>query len=431
MNKEKIEIGVVGLGYVGLPLAVSFAQKYTVKGFDINKQRIHQLKSGFDITEEVESGDLKNAHQLSLHTDITELSECNVFIVTVPTPVDPKNKPDLSSIYSACTGIAQILKLNDIVVFESTVYPGATEEVCVPLLEKYSNLKYNVNFFVGYSPERINPGDKRSKFTNTSKIVSGSNEVVAEQLKDLYSTVISASVHKADSIKVAEASKVIENAQRDVNIAFMNEVSQILYRLGIDSKAVFDAAATKWNFIQMNPGLVGGHCIGVDPHYLIYKAEMSDCNAALLKTARSVNEDTVDFAASEIIKKLLKSTKNIEDINIGVFGVTFKENCPDIRNSKIFPLINCLKNAGFTTYVFDPVASEIEVEREHGVKINCVNPEKFLDCAVIAVGHNQYRSMGIEGIFEFLKTDAILVSDLKSIYSRKKIIESGYDVFSL
>ncbi|MFN4946148.1 MAG: nucleotide sugar dehydrogenase, partial [Chryseotalea sp.] len=350
------KIGIIGLGYVGLPLAVEFGKVTPVVGFDINKERISELQKGYDRTLEVEKEDLQASKQLTYSADINDLKSVKYFIVTVPTPVDEFKKPDLSPLVSASKTVGSVLKKNDIVIYESTVYPGCTEEICVPILEKVSGLTYNVDFFCGYSPERINPGDKLHRVTTIKKVTSGSTPAIAEEVDQLYKKIVVAGTHKASSIKVAEAAKVIENSQRDINIAFVNELALIFERVGIDTHEVLEAAGTKWNFLPFKPGLVGGHCIGVDPYYLTYKAESLGYHPQVILSGRKINDNMGAYIASTIIKLMAQHELPINKADVLVLGITFKENCPDIRNSKVVDIINELKSFKTNVDVYDPQA---------------------------------------------------------------------------
>jgi UDP-N-acetyl-D-galactosamine dehydrogenase len=386
------KIGIIGLGYVGLPLAVEFGKVMPVVGFDINKERIEELKKGHDRTLEVETEELKSASQLSFSTDLTDLKSVNIFIVTVPTPVDKYKNPDLSPLISASKTVGSVLKKHDIVIYESTVYPGCTEEDCVPILEKLSGLKYNVDFFCGYSPERINPGDKLHRVSSIKKVTSGSTPEIAEKVDNLYKKIITAGTHKASSIKVAEAAKVIENAQRDINIAFVNELALIFDKMNIDTHEVLEAAGTKWNFLPFKPGLVGGHCIGVDPYYLTHKAESIGYHPEVINAGRRINDNMSIYIANQVIKLMAQHKHPIHNSNILVLGITFKENCPDIRNSKVVEIIAELKNFGANVDVYDPQADQEEVKHEYGLSL-VSKPDKKYQAVVLAVSHSEFKSL--------------------------------------
>lgn len=386
------KVGIIGLGYVGLPLAVEFGKVIDVVGFDINKERIEELKKGFDRTKEVEEADLTSAKKLSYSSSLDDLKTATYFIVTVPTPVDEYKKPDLTPLLSASKTVGSVLKKGDIVIYESTVYPGCTEEDCVPVLEKVSGLKFNVDFFCGYSPERINPGDKLYRVTTIKKITSGSTPAIADKVDALYKKIVTAGTHKASSIKVAEAAKVIENAQRDINIAFVNELALIFDRMGIDTHQVLEAAGTKWNFLPFKPGLVGGHCIGVDPYYLTHKAESVGYRAEVIIAGRRINDNMGAHIASRVIKLMAQHEHPIHEGKILVLGITFKENCPDIRNSKVVDVIRELKSYGTSVDVYDPQADATEVEHEYGLKLVSKLDKKY-NAIVLAVGHTDFNSI--------------------------------------
>ncbi|MEN8248425.1 MAG: nucleotide sugar dehydrogenase [Bacteroidota bacterium] len=402
------KIAVIGLGYVGLPLAVEFGKKREVIGFDINKSRIDELESGVDRTEEVTPDELKEATQLSFTDSLDDIKDCNYFIVTVPTPIDAHNKPDLTPLEKSSSAIGTILKQGDIVIYESTVYPGATEEVCVPLLEEKSGLKFNEDFYCGYSPERINPGDKEHRVSTIKKVTSGSTPEIAEEVDALYSDIIIAGTHKASSIKVAEAAKVIENAQRDLNIAFVNELSKIFHKIGIDTHEVLEAAGTKWNFLPFKPGLVGGHCIGVDPYYLTYKAESLGYNPQVILAGRRINDGMGAYVANRVMKLLTKKGA-AQDAKILVLGITFKEDCPDIRNSRVIDVIEELTDYGVKVEVYDPHADKEEVREEYGLDL-LDQPEGDYSAIVLAVKHKAFESLD----WAQLKNSHTVVFDVKA-----------------
>ncbi|MBT4145441.1 MAG: nucleotide sugar dehydrogenase [Gammaproteobacteria bacterium] len=406
------KICIIGLGYVGLPLAVEFGQKYATIGFDISRQRIDELANGHDktrgITDDYLVGVLKN-HPLTFTTAIEETKDCNIYIVTVPTPIDKYKRPDLTPLIKASESISQVLKPGDIVIYESTVYPGATEDDCVPVLEAGSRLIFNKDFFCGYSPERINPGDKEHTITKILKVTSGSTPEIAKKVDDLYKSIITAGTHLAPSIKVAEAAKVIENSQRDINIAFVNELAVIFNKLGIDTQAVLEAASTKWNFLPFKPGLVGGHCIGVDPYYLTYKAQAIGYNPTIILAGRRLNDGMGCYVANQVIKLMIKKSLPIAKAKVLVLGITFKENCPDIRNSRVVDVIQELKEFDCQVSVYDPWADAHEVKKEY--QIDLVQQLDFNDyqSIILAVAHNEFRAMP-------LKTSAYqVVFDIKSI----------------
>lgn len=402
------KVGIIGLGYVGLPLAVEFGKVIDVVGFDINKERIEELKKGFDRTKEVEADDLKASKKLSYSSNLEDLKTVNYFIVTVPTPVDEYKKPDLTPLISASKTVGSVLKKGDTVIYESTVYPGCTEEDCVPVLEKASGLKFNVDFFCGYSPERINPGDKLHRVTTIKKVTSGSTPDVADKVDALYRKIVTAGTHKASSIKVAEAAKVIENAQRDINIAFVNELALIFDKMGIDTQQVLEAAGTKWNFLPFKPGLVGGHCIGVDPYYLTHKAESVGYRAEVIIAGRRINDNMGAHIAGRVIKLMAQHEQPVHGGNILVLGITFKENCPDIRNSKVVDVIQELQSYGTNVEIYDPQADAAEVKHEYGLTL--INKlDKKYNAIVLAVSHDEFKSID----WTKIKGDKTVVYDVK------------------
>jgi UDP-N-acetyl-D-galactosamine dehydrogenase len=416
------KICVVGLGYVGLPLARLFATKYPVVGFDVNEKRIDELRQGIDRTLEVESELLKSVikadNDLSkkgmfFSNKLEDIKDCSIFIVTVPTPVDKHHKPDLTPLYRASESVGKILKKGDIVIYESTVYPGVTEEECVPILEKISGLKFNVDFFAGYSPERINPGDKKHTVEKILKVTSGSTPEIGKIVDDLYASVITAGTHLAPTIKVAEAAKVIENSQRDINIAFVNELSKIFNTLGINTNDVLEAAATKWNFIPFKPGLVGGHCIGVDPYYLAQKAQEHGYHPEIILAGRRMNDGMGEYLASQIVKLMIKKGISVLEAELLMLGFTFKENCPDVRNTKIIDVVNALKSYGIKVSVYDPWADEKEVMHEYGLEIYTKLPNKSFDTVVLGVAHNEFLDLDYKSL---QKSNAVLF-DVKGILS--------------
>lgn len=413
---ENIKIAIIGLGYVGLPLAVEFGKKYAVLGFDINQTRIDELTSGYDRTQEMTSEALKSLQYLSFSTNKEALKTCNIFIITVPTPIDKYKKPDLTPLLSASKTVGKILKKNDIVVYESTVYPGCTEEDCVPVLEKESGLVFNQDFFCGYSPERINPGDKINTLTKIKKVTSGSTPEIADFVDDLYGSIIEAGTYKATSLKVAEASKAIENAQRDVNISFVNELALIFDKMGIDTSEVLEAAGTKWNFLKFKPGLVGGHCIGVDPYYLLHKSESLGYYPQVILSGRRVNDNMGIFVANKLIKLLIKKGHKIEGSKVLILGITFKENCPDIRNSRVIDVYNELKEFGVQVDVYDPWASKPEVKEEYQITLLDTLNDQY-DGILLAVSHDEYKALDLEN---FKNTNAV-VFDIKGIYDKNTV----------
>ncbi len=407
------KIGIIGLGYVGLPLAVEFGKVLSVVGFDINKERIEELKKGYDRTREVEADELKLSTHLKYSTALDDLKEVNHFIVTVPTPIDEFKKPDLTPLESASRTVGSVLKRGDIVIYESTVYPGCTEEVCVPILENTSGLKFNIDFFCGYSPERINPGDKLHRVTTIKKVTSGSTPDVADKVDKLYRKIITAGTHKASSLKVAEAAKVIENSQRDVNIAFVNELALIFERIGIDTHEVLEAAGTKWNFLPFKPGLVGGHCIGVDPYYLTHKAESLGYHSEVILSGRKINDNMGIHIANTVVKLMAQNDLPINKANVLVLGITFKENCPDIRNSRVVDVVRELQSFGTLVDIYDPLADTDEVEHEYNLPLIKKLTKKY-HAVVLAVGHQEFTQLDWDSLC-FNKT---VVYDVKGILDK-------------
>lgn len=411
---DAVRIGIVGLGYVGLPLAVEFGKKYPTVGFDINKPRIAELKKGKDSTLEVEPELLAEATQLGYSSDLQDIADCNVYIVTVPTPIDDHKRPDLSPLFGASTAIGKVVKKGDVIIYESTVYPGATEEDCIPLVEKTSGLTYNKDFFAGYSPERINPGDKEHRVTTILKVTSGSTPEIADFVDELYRSVITAGTHKASSIRVAEAAKVIENTQRDVNIALVNELALLFNRLGIDTLEVLEAAGTKWNFLPFRPGLVGGHCISVDPYYLTHKAEEVGYKPDVILSGRRINDGMGAYVADRVVKMMTRKRLHVVDANILIMGLAFKENCPDLRNTRVVDIIDEFKGYNANIDVYDPWVDPQEAEHEYGIKpIKAPATGKY-DAIILAVGHQEFQDMGIDKIRALGKTGAVLF-DVKYI----------------
>lgn len=417
MNLEKVKIAVIGQGYVGLPLAIEFGKKFPTLGFDINQARINELKKGIDHTNEATTEQLRSAKKLNFSTNINDIKECNIYIVTVPTPIDEFKTPDLNLLRGASKMLGEILKKGDTVIYESTVYPGCTEEVCVPLLEQTSGLIFNTDFYCGYSPERIVPGDKINTLTTIKKVTSGSTHEIANFIDDLYGSIITSGTFKAASMKVAEASKAIENAQRDVNISFVNELALIFDRVDIDTQDVLDAAGTKWNFLKYSPGLVGGHCISVDPYYLAYKAENLGYHPEVILSGRRVNDNMSTFVANKMIKMLIKAGKQIMGSKILILGVTFKENCPDIRNSKVADVYNELKEFNLEVDTYDYEADPAEVKEEYGIDLLDEIKEKY-DGILLAVSHTDFSMLDIES----LKKDSnSVVYDLKGFLPRSQV----------
>lgn len=412
-------IAVIGLGYVGLPLAVEFGKKQDVVGFDINQKRIEELEKGIDHTCEVDEAELKSASGLSFTSELETLRTCNVYVVTVPTPIDQYKKPDLTPLIKASESVGSVLEKGDIVVYESTVYPGCTEEDCVPVLERISGLKYNRDFYCGYSPERINPGDKEHRVTTIKKVTSGSTPEIAEIVDNLYSGIVIAGTHKASSIKVAEAAKVIENAQRDVNIAFVNELALIFDCMGIDTLEVLEAAGTKWNFLPFKPGLVGGHCIGVDPYYLTHKAESLGYHSQVILSGRKINDNMGIFVANKMIKLMIKKGLSIDKAKVLVLGITFKENCPDIRNSRVIDIIEELQDFGCDVHVCDPYADPAEVRHEYGLSLvsEAAELDTDYDAVVLAVAHQPFKEIDVNSI---KKKNGVLY-DIKGVLDREVV----------
>ena len=418
MDLQSTQVAVIGLGYVGLPLAVEFGKKYPTIGFDINAERIQALKQGKDSTLEVSSEELSESTKLRYTSNPDELCSCNVFIVTVPTPIDEYKRPDLKPLLSASKTVGQVLTRGSVVIFESTVYPGATEEDCVPILEAESGLKYNQGFYAGYSPERINPGDKEHRVTQILKVTSGSTPEIANFVDALYQSIIPAGTHLAPSIKVAEAAKVIENTQRDLNIALINELAMIFSKMGIETSDVLAAAGTKWNFLPFKPGLVGGHCIGVDPYYLTHKAQSIGYHPEVILAGRRINDGMSEFVVSELVKGMLRKGIQVAGARILVLGVTFKENCPDIRNSRVPDIVSELKDYNTLVDVYDPWAISAETEAEYGIKL--VEPEKGAYSAVIlAVAHDKFRLLG-ENLDQYMQKTSV-VYDLKHVLDPDKV----------
>ncbi len=415
MQQDLIKIGLIGLGYVGLPLAVEFGKHYPTIGFDINPTRIRQLESGFDTTLEVEPEEIAASQLLTFSDQIEAIEDCNIYIVTVPTPINAAKQPDLTPLEKASRLLGRVLKAGDIVIYESTVFPGATEEVCVPILQQESGLIFNQDFFAGYSPERINPGDKEHRVTNILKVTSGSTPEVADKVDQLYARIIKAGTHKASSIKVAEAAKVIENTQRDVNIALINELAKIFERLEIDTEEVLIAAGTKWNFLPFRPGLVGGHCIGVDPYYLTYKAQAIGYNPEIILSGRRINDGMGEYVVSRLIKRMIQNKIHVQDSHILIMGLTFKENCPDLRNTRVIDIIQELQTYGVNVHVYDPWVNASEASHEYGIDMLTSLPDGRYDAVLLAVAHTQFKAMPIEAIRALGKPNSIIF-DLKYLF---------------
>ena len=427
--KTAKKIAVIGLGYVGLPLAIEFGKQIKTIGFDINKNRINDLLKGNDDTLQISKEEIDESKKIKFSSNGEDLKDCSVYIITVPTPVDDVNSPDLRSIENASLLVGKYLEIGDTVIYESTVYPGCTEEFCVPILEATSNLKFNIDFSCGYSPERINPGDKKHTLTSVIKITSGSNETAAQEIDDLYASIVKAGTYKAKSIKVAEAAKVIENTQRDINIALVNELSIIFQKLEIDTLDVLQAAETKWNFMPFRPGIVGGHCIGVDPYYLTYKAEKVGYNPQVILSGRRINDGMAKHTADNLIRLMIQNKIDVSNSHIGIMGVTFKENCTDIRNSKVFDIVQELKKWNVNVSVEDPWADPKEVYEYMGIKIEKLS-HKY-DSIILAVGHDEYKALDPKDIYEKCNNDSPVLVDLKGIFNRQEAEETGFTVFRL
>jgi len=423
-NREE-KISVIGLGYVGLPLAISFAKKVEVIGFDINKEKIELYKKGIDVTNEVGNKSLKETTAF-LTSNEKELQKSRFHIIAVPTPINPDKTPNLDAVISASKIVGRNLVKDSIVVYESTVYPGVTEDICLPILEKESKLRCGIDFKIGYSPERINPGDKVHRLEKIKKVVSGMDEESLDIISKVYGLIIKAEIYKAESIKVAEAAKVIENAQRDINIAFMNELSIIFNKLGIDTQAVLRAASTKWNFLQFTPGLVGGHCIGVDPYYLTYKAEQIGYHSQIILAGRKINDDMGKYVAENTLKQLIKADRQIKGCKVLVMGITFKENCPDVRNSKVIDIINELKEYGIEIDVVDPLADETEVYRVYGIKLSRLEEITKVDAVIFVVPHEKFKDISLKDLKKIYKDDKLVLIDIKGIFNRKKAEDLNY-----
>jgi len=420
LSLKGCRIGVVGLGYVGLPLAVEFGKRYDTVGFDIKTQRIAELKAGKDSTLECSAEELAEAAKLAYSANLEDLRRCRVFIVTVPTPIDKYNRPDLTPLEKSSETVGKVLKKGDIVVYESTVYPGCTEEICIPILERVSGLKFNRDFFAGYSPERINPGDKEHRLPSIRKVTSGSTPEVADFVDSLYRSVVTAGTHKASSIRVAEAAKVIENTQRDVNIALINELALLFNRLGIDTEEVLLAAGSKWNFLPFRPGLVGGHCIGVDPYYLTHKAQEVGFHPEMILAGRRLNDSMANYVAGQVVKLMASHEILAKGSKVLVLGLTFKENCPDLRNSKVADVVRELKNYGAQVDVYDPWIDADEAEHEYGIRPIKKPKNGVYDAAVVAVGHKQFRELGIANVRKTCKKNHVIY-DIKYVFPAEKV----------
>ena len=413
------KIAVIGLGYVGLPLAVEFGKKQPVVGFDINQARVNELLSGKDTTLEVSVDELAEAEQLTYSANVDDLKSCQIYILTVPTPIDEHKQPDLTPLLKASEMLGKVVSKGDIIIFESTVYPGATEDECIPVVESVSGLTFNEDFFAGYSPERINPGDKEHRVTNILKVTSGSTPEIAEEVDQLYRSIIAAGTHKASSIRIAEAAKVIENTQRDVNIALINELSIIFNKLGIDTLEVLEAAGTKWNFLPFRPGLVGGHCIGVDPYYLTHKAQSVGYHPEMILAGRRLNDGMGQYVVSQLVKQMLKKRLHVEGAKVLIMGLTFKENCPDLRNTKVVDIVQELKEFGVQPDVYDPWVSVAEAQHEYGITPITKLPKGHYDAVIIAVSHDQFKRLGATGIRELMQANGVIY-DLKYVLSAEE-----------
>lgn len=431
LKAKEEKIAVIGLGYVGLPLAIEFAKKYDVVGYDINKEKLDKYLQGIDVTNEVGDEAVKNT-TMTFSNDEKDLKQCKFHIIAVPTPINLDKTPNLEPVIGASRTVGRNLSVGDIVVYESTVYPGTTEEICIPILEEESGLTFGKDFKVGYSPERINPGDKVNTLTKIKKVVSGSDEEALKEISALYGSIIEAGVFEAESIKVAEAAKVIENSQRDINIAFMNELSIVFNKMDIPTKAVLEAASTKWNFLKFTPGLVGGHCIGVDPYYFTYKAEQLGYHSQIILSGRKINDDMGKYVASEIIKKMIKAKQEIDGARVAILGLTFKENVADVRNTKIIDIVDELKEYGVEILVYDPVADVEDVYREYGIELVAKEELHDLDCVVLAVPHDVFlEQFPLEKIEELYRNDKKVFVDIKSVYDRKECQARGLHYWSL
>lgn len=430
ITKREEKISLIGLGYVGMPIAVAFSKKADVIGFDLNKEKIKLYQEGIDPTKEVGDEEIKKC-TVEFTADEKKLKEARFHIVAVPTPVKEDHTPDLSPVEGASRILGRNLTKGSIVVYESTVYPGVTEEICVPILEEESGLVCGKDFKIGYSPERINPGDKVHRLETITKIVSGMDAETLQEIADMYRLVVEAGVYEAESIKVAEAAKVIENSQRDINIAFMNELSIIFNKMGIDTKSVLEAAGTKWNFLNFRPGLVGGHCIGVDPYYLTYKAEQLGYHSQIILSGRRINDDMGKYVAENLVKNLIKQDKNVKNAKVAILGFTFKENCPDTRNTKVIDIVNELKEYGIEPLVVDPQADAVEANRLYGIQFEDMENLHDLDAVVLAVAHNEFEKLSLDKLNALYADEERILLDIKGILERKKLEEAGYAYWRL
>jgi len=432
MNSKKYKIAIIGLGYIGLPLATIFAKKFKVVGYDINKLRIQELEKNFDNTLEVGANVLSSvSNTLSFTSNLQDIRDCNIYIITVPTPIDKANRPNLTHLINASRVVGSVINKNDIVIYESTVYPGATEDICVPELERSSGMKLNKDFFCGYSPERANPGDKVNTIEKIKKITSGSNKKISNEIDRLYKSVITAGTFKVSTIKVAEAAKVVENTQRDLNIALVNELSVIFQKLNLDTLEILEAAGSKWNFLHFRPGLVGGHCIGVDPYYLTHAAEQVKYNPSLILAGRKINDNMAIYTVKKIIQKMKLNGINIKKSRVGVMGITFKENCPDVRNTKVADLVYELRNWGTKVVVLDPWANQSELKSIYNIELGKIDNKNQVDCLIVAVGHKEFRSKSAKDLKKLCKGPNPVLADVKSIYKKKDLLAQGFTVFRL
>jgi UDP-N-acetyl-D-galactosamine dehydrogenase len=426
------KIAIIGLGYVGLPLAIAFSKKFNVIGFDIDKSRILELEKGYDSTLEVSKDALLLSQKNLRYSDnINDIKECNTYIITVPTPIDKANRPNFNPLIDASKKIGTVLSKNNIVIYESTVYPGATEDICVPELEKSSGMIFNKDFFCGYSPERVNPGDKVNTLEKIKKITSGSTKEIADEVDELYKTIITAGTYKAKSIRVAEAAKVIENTQRDLNIALVNELSVIFEKLNLDTLDVLETAGSKWNFLPFRPGLVGGHCIGVDPYYLTHAAEQVKYNPTLILAGRRINDNMSRYLVKKTIQKMIVKDIDIKKSTVGVMGITFKENCPDIRNTKIADVVYELRDWGVNVIVVDPWADQTELQEIYNIELGEINSKNQVDSLIVAVGHKEFRSKSPQELKSLCKGSNPVLVDVKSIYKKEDLLAQGFSVFRL
>ena len=432
MNLLDSKIAIIGLGYVGLPLAVEFAKKYKVIGFDINQNRIEDLKKNNDSTLEIKDEAISSVREnLNFTFNLDDTKECNIYIMCIPTPIDEFNKPNLEPLILSSKSVGTVIKKDDIIIYESTVYPGVTEDVCVKELENSSGLKFNKDFFCGYSPERVNPGDKVNTLTKIKKITSGSTLEIADKVDELYKSIITVGTYKASSIKIAEAAKVIENTQRDLNIALVNELSVILGRLNLDTIEVLQAAGSKWNFLPFRPGLVGGHCIGVDPYYLTYAAEKVNYNPQVILAGRRINDNMGLYMVKKVIQQMINNGIEIKNSTVGLMGITFKENCPDFRNSKIIDVLNELERWGVNVVIVDPWVDPTKLQKEYQIKLGKIDKDNKVDSLIVAIGHKQFRSLSAKELKSFCNGSKPVIGDVKSLFKKEELIKEGFSVFRL